>query len=204
MAADRDWDRLAEATRERRVELGLTQEDVRAAGGPSTATMRLIEGALQHGYQPATLRDLEQALRWERGSVGRLLDGGDPVPLGGTPSRPQVGTVAPLGRSGESFLTGQDMAAQMQPHVAEVEGRLAVWASGAALQRGESALGEIPDGHTVFPDLPEDARRWDLLVEQGFLGEKFTLWQLTQAIAIARVRDEERRQKKRGDAAAAG
>ncbi len=78
--ADRDWERLAEFARERRDELGLTQEDVRAAGGPSTASIRLIEGALQHAYQPATLRDLERALQWERGSVARILAGGDPVP----------------------------------------------------------------------------------------------------------------------------
>lgn len=82
MAATKDWDRLAEFVRERRVDLGMTQEEVRAAGGPSTATMRLIEGALQSGYQPSTLRDLEKVLRWERGSVGVILAGGDPVPAG--------------------------------------------------------------------------------------------------------------------------
>src|SRR5437868_268059 len=79
MAAGKDLDRLAEFVRERRVDLGMTQEDARAAGGPSTATMRLIEGALQHGYHPATLRDLEKALRWERGSAARILAGGEPV-----------------------------------------------------------------------------------------------------------------------------
>jgi hypothetical protein len=80
MATGRDWQRLADAVRERRTELGLTQEDARAAGGPSTATLRLIEGALQDSYQPSTLRELEKALRWERGSVVRILAGGDPVP----------------------------------------------------------------------------------------------------------------------------
>lgn len=201
MATDKDWRRLAEATRDRRVELGMTQEDIRSAGGPSTATMRLIEGALQESYQPATLRDLELALRWERGSVARLLAGGNPVPFAGD-MPPRQEAAAP-GRTGDSFLTGQDMAAQIRPHVAEVEARLAVWAGSAAQQRGESALGEIPDGATVFPDRPDDARAWDRLIEQGFLGESFTLWQLTQAIAIKRVRDAERRQD-RGDAAASG
>jgi hypothetical protein len=78
----KNWARLAEAARDRRSELGLTQEDARAAGGPSTATMRLIEGALQDGYTPAILRRLEVALRWTPGSVRAVLAGGDPVPLG--------------------------------------------------------------------------------------------------------------------------
>jgi hypothetical protein len=67
--------------RERRDDLGLTQAAVAAAGGPSSATMRLIEGALQQGYQPAILNRLEDAIRWQRGSVRTVLDGGDPVPL---------------------------------------------------------------------------------------------------------------------------
>jgi hypothetical protein len=83
---DQDWRRLAEAARDRRNELGFTQEDARAAGGPSTATMRLIEGALQEGYTPAILRRLEGALRWAPGSVRAVLAGGDPVPLGDAPS----------------------------------------------------------------------------------------------------------------------
>jgi len=82
VATHSDWPRLAAFVRERRTDMGLTQEDVRAAGGPSTATMRLIEGGLQGAFQPATLRDLEDALRWRRGSVRAVLSGGDPVPLG--------------------------------------------------------------------------------------------------------------------------
>jgi hypothetical protein len=78
MATGRDWERLAACVRERRTDLGLTQEDVRSAGGPSTATMRLIEGALQTSYQPAILARLENALGWRRGSVRRILAGGDP------------------------------------------------------------------------------------------------------------------------------
>jgi hypothetical protein len=84
----KDWARLAEAARDRRFELGLTQEDARAAGGPSTATQRLIEGALQDGYTPAILRRLEGALRWEPGSVRAVLAGGDPAPLPDETRRP--------------------------------------------------------------------------------------------------------------------
>ena len=87
MATGRDWSRLAARVRERRDELGLTQEDVRAAGGPSTATMRLIEGALQEAYQLAIITRLERVLEWERGSARRILDGGEPV-LAGAPGEP--------------------------------------------------------------------------------------------------------------------
>jgi hypothetical protein len=64
----------------------MTQQDVQAAGGPSVATIRNIEGAHQTGYRREVLGRLEQALRWAPGSVQRILDGGDPEPLAvGTP-----------------------------------------------------------------------------------------------------------------------
>jgi hypothetical protein len=145
MAANRDWDRLAEFTRERRVELEMTQEDVRFAGGPSTATMRLIEGALQQGYQPATLRDLEKALQWERGSVTRILSGGDPVLTPAADPGPLPTTAA--------------MAAAMESHVEEI------------LMRVEFARRRHPGqqltGAMVFPASPRDALHWDSLRRDG-------------------------------------
>lgn len=91
-----DWRRLAAFVRDRRTDLGLTQEDVRSAGGPATATMRLIEGGLQDRYQPAILARLEDALRWGRGSVRRVLAGGDPVPLDDAPAaRPAAAVSRP-------------------------------------------------------------------------------------------------------------
>jgi hypothetical protein len=80
MATGSDWQRLGELVSERRADLGLTQEDLRAAGGPSTATQRLIEGGRQDRYQPSILAREERALQWERGSVRRILAGGDPTP----------------------------------------------------------------------------------------------------------------------------
>lgn len=77
-AQQADWNRLAKRVVERRTLLGLTQEDVRARGGPSTATMRLIEGALQSTYRPSILRRLEAALGWTAGSATAILDGGQP------------------------------------------------------------------------------------------------------------------------------
>lgn len=83
-----DWQRLAALVSERRTDLQMTQEDVRAAGGPSTATMRLIEGGGENRFQPAILARLETALRWQRGSVRQILAGGDPVPF---PDEPVTG-----------------------------------------------------------------------------------------------------------------
>lgn len=74
-----DWRRLATVVQQRRRELGLTQEAVRARGGPSTATMRMLEGGHQESYRPGILADLERALQWTAGSVEAILAGGDPV-----------------------------------------------------------------------------------------------------------------------------
>jgi hypothetical protein len=70
---------VADYVRERRIELDLTQADVHSAGGPSPATQRLIEGALQTTYQAAILARLERALQWERGSIRAIRRGGEPV-----------------------------------------------------------------------------------------------------------------------------
>lgn len=161
MAASKDWDRLAEFVRERRVELGMTQEDARAAGGPSTATMRLIEGALQHSYQPATLRDLEKALRWERGSAARILAGGEPVRLsaGLAPVRP-----APALTFGEEDLPDDEIAPQdlelFQDLVDEFKVRLA-----RARRRHP---GERLTGDLVFPRNEMHAALWDVLASHGW------------------------------------
>ena len=84
MAVEQDWQRLAKCVRDRRGDLGLTQEEVSAAGGPSTPSLRVIERGQQSRYKPASLRRLENALQWQRGSVRAILDGGEPVPVAGS------------------------------------------------------------------------------------------------------------------------
>jgi transcriptional regulator with XRE-family HTH domain len=76
--ARKDWERLARYVVERRDQLGLTQEEVAVSGGPSTATLRLIEKSAQDAYRAKSLRQLEDALRWAPGSVRAVLDGGEP------------------------------------------------------------------------------------------------------------------------------
>ncbi|MFG1846682.1 hypothetical protein [Micromonospora carbonacea] len=75
-----DWRRLGEHVVRRREELGLTQSEVHAAGGPSTATMRNIERAVGVSYRGGILRSLERALQWRTGSVEAILAGGHPLP----------------------------------------------------------------------------------------------------------------------------
>lgn len=78
VSASGDWNRLATLVQERREELGRTQEEIAADGGPSTTTLTNVEGARAAEYRPKTLRKLEVALGWTRGSVERVLAGGDP------------------------------------------------------------------------------------------------------------------------------
>lgn len=73
--SDEALTRLGEATRLRRIELGLTQEELMDLGGPSPATVRYIEHASKEGFRPATLRSLERALQWPDGHADRILAG---------------------------------------------------------------------------------------------------------------------------------
>lgn len=75
------WTTLANHVTKRRSQLGLTQGQVRVAGGPGPSTMRSIERVLQTSYKPHVLRSLERALQWEPGSVDAILNGGDPTPI---------------------------------------------------------------------------------------------------------------------------
>ena len=75
----RDWTRVGRYVRHRRHdELGLTQPDVTARGGPSVPTIRNIEGGKKPAYHPRILASLEDVLGWERGSCLAIGDGKEP------------------------------------------------------------------------------------------------------------------------------
>jgi hypothetical protein len=76
------WERLAEAVRDRRRVLKLTQPDVTERGGPSIGTIRGIETGRSGRLSQRSRRALERALEWERGSVDDVLAGRRPRPLG--------------------------------------------------------------------------------------------------------------------------
>lgn len=73
------WSRLGRLVGERRTDLGLTQAEVHSAGGPSPATLYLLERGRRGAYRPQVLRRLERALGWRAGSVRRVLAGGHPT-----------------------------------------------------------------------------------------------------------------------------
>jgi len=77
------WDQLAAAVRARRTELGLTQVDVATAGRVSVDTIRNIEHRRRtpKRVNPRTARAIEDALKWEPGSIEDTLAGGDPSPV---------------------------------------------------------------------------------------------------------------------------
>lgn len=70
-----DRERVARRVRERRQELGMTQEEVATSGGPSTATLRAIENASPVIPRLKSQRQLENALEWEPGSYRALMRG---------------------------------------------------------------------------------------------------------------------------------
>ena len=80
-----DYPRLGHYVRERRDELGLTQEEVATRGGPSTATLRLIEGG-KGPFRAKSLRQLADALHWTPESPRAILAGREPAEVAGTRS----------------------------------------------------------------------------------------------------------------------
>ena len=77
MVAIMSWEKLGEAVRERRIDLGLTQEQLAERGGPSTPTLRAIENNRAGRLSPRLRRSLERTLQWSAGSVDQVLAGQD-------------------------------------------------------------------------------------------------------------------------------
>ena len=158
MAISGDWQRLAALVSERRGDLGLTQEEVRAAGGPSTATQRLIEGGHQSRYQPRILAALETGLKWQRGSVRRILAGGDPLPLPGEPATaPLAAAPEPSRETPGDDVTGAIVAALFGPQERRI------WA------QVRRRLEATPAGAALFAD-PRQAALWPAEAPDGFSG----------------------------------
>lgn len=88
--------RLGRLVRQRRKGLKLTQAAVQEADGPSTATLRLIEGGKHTDFRPSTSEPLERILRWDRGSIDSILKGGDPTPIEPLPKLPRNAPNAPV------------------------------------------------------------------------------------------------------------
>lgn len=80
---DNGWARVGQYARDRRKQLGLTQEQIKAGGGPSTALVRQVEkGTYNAQMQAGVQRAYEEKLQWHWGSIERIRQGGEPVPVG--------------------------------------------------------------------------------------------------------------------------
>lgn len=78
---DADWERLADAVRRRRDELGFTQVQLATLAGVTAMTIRNLEGGRKFKRLPASISAVEQALGWAPGSARAILAGGDPTPV---------------------------------------------------------------------------------------------------------------------------
>ncbi|HVN50748.1 MAG TPA: helix-turn-helix transcriptional regulator [Acidimicrobiales bacterium] len=72
------WQRVADAVKDRRLTLGWTQQEAADRAGVSLATWRLVESAGRERFQELTLRGLVRGLGWPVGSIERLRAGGPP------------------------------------------------------------------------------------------------------------------------------
>lgn len=76
------WERVAHAVRNRRLALGLTQDDL----GVSKAVISNLENAKQERYSAAKLISIATSLGWSSDSIERLL--ADDAPLEQAGARP--------------------------------------------------------------------------------------------------------------------
>src|SRR5690242_12593355 len=91
-------ERLQRLMNDRAGELGLTWAQVAEAGGVSYEAIRAARDE-DKGIRGTTRGAIERGLRWEAGSVSRILDGnGDPVSLPPGPAEPAEAE-SPGGRS---------------------------------------------------------------------------------------------------------
>ena len=73
--------RFGVIVRKRRLALGLLQDQVHAAGGPSDKRQTGIENGLTPAPSLTTLAKVDAGLQWAPGSAAATLGGGLPTPL---------------------------------------------------------------------------------------------------------------------------
>lgn len=100
------WERLGEAVRHRRKELGLTQSEVTAQGGPSVPTLRALENNRAGRLSNKLRRALESAIGWDTGSVEAILEGGAARTLP-TPSVASSRTPPATSKAAERFAMAE-------------------------------------------------------------------------------------------------
>jgi transcriptional regulator with XRE-family HTH domain len=199
------WVRLGELLQDRRRrELDpqyYSRSAFAAATGVNLRYVQEIERNKRENFTPLELRDkISKAYQVTYASVRAVIDGipgADLEAAPGSPPRKPRG-LRPVPVSAGALAREAENAGllEMAPHM-KARSRAHILAIAAlaadALTRNPGA-GPIPSGEQVFGDTFE-GRRWDMLArllrEQP---EDFTLGELIQAAAAARVRDEEQRE----------
>ena len=86
-----DWDRLAQAIHDRRIELGLSRQRVASTAGVSLGSVKNLEKkGRSYERTPPSLALVAEALGWTRESPRTVLAGGDPK-LADDPRREESG-----------------------------------------------------------------------------------------------------------------
>ena len=148
-------ERLAKLMDDRRKELRLNWQQVSESGGIPIKTLHAVRTG-SRDIRDTTQAAIEDGLRWERGSVQAILDGGDPAPAVTTqPPRPAT-PVPPPG-----FLDPAGVS-RVEPYFDRIWLRIRDLAL-----RGV----EDPTGAELFGD-SDDAADWDSYRRRGLPVER--------------------------------
>jgi len=172
----------------------------------------LENGKLQSrgGFSPGSMIILAQAYAAPTDAVIAVLDDPDADlgPLGGPPQQspaPRLTSVPSGGGDEEAVAAllsgdGEDVPevtagirAAMDIHIPGIRDLAEAGARAEAKRRGvpvTAVLREVPPGAAVFPGDAGSAALWDGWRDRGYLGLRFSTYQLIWGIAMRRVRDE--------------
>jgi hypothetical protein len=127
--------RLADAVVAQRTHLGLSQMQVWQAGGPSNSTLTDIEKGRATSLEYGTLRKLDVALQWERGTALSYLSG---KPL----TRPSTPSISQANDSPTADQITQALAVLVSAGLAELQRRAQGW------PQGFLSPGSLPEEHS--------------------------------------------------------
>jgi transcriptional regulator with XRE-family HTH domain len=91
---DRDWKRLGSAVKRARERLGLSQDELAEAAGPSRATIQVIEQGKGFSNIPKSIRKVAAYLGWPPDAVDVLLSGRDLPTVDPLASEPPAASTA--------------------------------------------------------------------------------------------------------------
>jgi hypothetical protein len=150
-----DQQRLTTTMNARRVALRLHWDEVAARADISVTHLRRIR---KGEYLPSPLiqSKLEEALRWDRGSIQHILDGDDPIELDGPASVTVEGTSGNVHmRAGQGSVQTDD---GLQAAIRELARRLPPEDVRALLEEFTDAE---PSGENPYTD-PQERRIWEI------------------------------------------